>query len=344
MNASIAPSIKTEGLVDKERLRESLVLMREALPKGISRRDLAKHLGKDGISLRSIDRILALLEAQGARIDRERSGQPSVVRFILRKGPSWDEHVSTEAKLALRLATRFLAHSGTALWQDKLEALENLADERMSSKDRRLFTLLQHAVEVQGGTEDPIESPDILEPILRAFENAKEIEVDYMGAGVGESRKRRFVPYCLTHDLFSGAAFLAVWDPVDLKPKHLRLSRIENVKVSTRPGIITNYEMMKRGARFQIGGWICGEEPFEVTAKITGMHWIQAFKEAPPALPDFEADLAKDEESVLVRFKANHPNGASRWILQFGDCAEVQGPEWLRKEIHAQLKRAVRKY
>lgn len=344
MSARTAPAIKTEGLVDKERLRDALVLMREALPKGITRRELAERLGNNGISLRSIDRILALLEAQGAKIDRERSGQPSVVHFVLRKGPSWDEHVSPEARLALRLANLSLAQSGTLLWQDKLETLENLANERMSSKDRRLFVLLQHAVQVQGGVDDPIENPDILEPILRAFEGAKEIEVDYTGAGADESRKRRFVPYSLTNDLFSGAAFLAVWDPIELKPKHLRLSRIENVKVSIRPGIITNYEVMKQAARYQIGGWICGEEPFEVTVKIKGPHWIQAFKEAPPALPDFEADLGKDGKSVLVHFKANHPNGASRWILQFGDCAQVLGPEWLKKEIHTQLKRAVEQY
>lgn len=344
MSARTAPAIKTEGLVDKERLREALVLMREALPKGITRRELAKLLGKDGVSLRSVDRILILLEAQGAKIDRERSGQPSVVHFLLRKGPSWDEHVSPETRLALRLANLSLAQSGTLLWQDKLETLERLASERMSNRDRKLFDLLQQAIQVQGGVEDPIESPDILEPLLRALEGGKEIEVDYTGAGDRESRKRRFVPHSLIHDLFSGAAFLAVWDPEDHKPKHLRLNRIEGLKVSTRPGVISQPEVMARAARYQIGGWMCGEEPFEVTMQIKGTHWIQAFKEAPPALPDFEADLAKDGKSVLVQFKANHPNGASRWILQFGDCAKVEGPEWLKNEIFNQLIQASEQY
>ncbi len=344
MTARSAPAIQTEGLVDKDRLRQALVLMREAMPRGITRLELAERLGNDGVSLRSIDRIVRLLEAQGAKIDRDRSGQSSVVRFALKKGPTWDEHVSPEARLALRLANLSLAQSGTLLWQDKLEAMERLASEHMSNRDRRLFEILQRAVQVQGGVEDPIESPDLLEPILRALEGGKEIEVDYAAAGAGESRKRRYVPFALTHDLFSGAAFLAVWDPKAQMPKHLRLSRIESIRVTTKPGVITKPEIMAQAARYQIGGWICGEPPFEVTVRIKGTHWMQAFKEAPPALPDFQADPAKDGKTILVRFKANHPNGASRWILQFGDCSEVIGPMWLREEIHAQLRRAVERY
>ena len=344
MATRTASAIDTGGLVDRERLREALALLREAMPRGATRQELAERLGKHGVSLRSVDRIITLLEKQGARMDRERSGQPAVIHFLLRKGPDWDEHVSMEARLALRLANLFLAQSGTLLWQDKFDTLEALANKHMSTRDRSLFERLQQAIQVQGGFEDPIESPDILEPILRALEGGKEIEVEYKGAGAGEPTTRRFVPFALTHDLFSGAAFLAVWDPGEQKPKHLRLSRIETLKVSMRPGTISQPETMAQAARFQIGGWICGDAPFEITLRIKGTHWIQAFKEAPPALPDFEANLAEDRQSVTVHFKANHPNGASRWILQFGDCAKVLEPTWLKDEIHAQLKRAGEQY
>ena len=344
MSSRTAPAIKTEGLVDKDRLRESLVLLRETLPAGISRRGMAERLGRDGVSLRSVDRIMILLEAQGARIDRVRAGQPSVIHFVLLEGPAWDEHVSPEARLALRLAAMSLSHCGTLLWQDKLDALERLATKHMSNRDRRLFAILERSVQIQGGVEDPIEAQDILEPILRALEGKREIQVDYTGAGVGTAGKRRFVPYCLTHDLFSGAAFLAVWDPEAQKPKHLRLNRIENVRVSTRPGVISRPDVMAQAARFQVGGWISDAPPFEVSVRIKGTHWLQAFKEAPPALPDFAAQKAEDGQSVLVTFKANHPNGATRWVLQFGECAQVLDPAWLCDDILAQMKRVIGNY
>jgi predicted DNA-binding transcriptional regulator YafY len=336
--------LRTEGLVDPDRLREALVLLREALPTGITRRELAARLSPDGVSLRSVDRVMALLEAQGARFERNRAGQSSVLRFVLLEGPTWDEHISPDARLALRLAALSLSHCGTLLWQDKLDTLERLATKHMSNRDRRLFTVLEHSVQIQGAVEDPIEAQDILEPILRALEGRREIQADYTVAGTDEPRKRRFVPFCLTHDLFSGAAFLAVWDPEEQKPKHLRLNRIENVRVLPRPGIIPHPEIMARAARYQIGGWICDDPPFEIQVRISGTHWLQAFKEAPPALPDFAAHPAEDGQSAVVTFKANHPNGAIRWVLQFGACAQVLEPAWLCAEVLAQLQRAADAY
>ena len=101
---------------------------------------------------------------------------------------------------------------------------------------------------------------------------------------------------------------------------------------------------MAQAARYQIGGWTSAEPPFEVEARIRGAHWIQAFKEAPPALPDFQADAAPDDQSVRVRFKANHEYGAARWLLQFGPAAEVLAPAELRAKVQAQLNEAAAQY
>ncbi len=121
-------------------------------------------------------------------------------------------------------------------------------------------------------------------------------------------------------------------------------NRIENVQVLARPGIIPHPEIMAQAARYQIGGWICDAPPFEIQVRITGTHWLQAFKEAPPALPDFAARPAEDGQSAVVTFKANHPNGAIRWVLQFGACAQVLEPESLRARVREDLRRALEAY
>ena len=341
MSSRTTSTIKTGGLVEDHRLREALRLLREAGPNGITRESL--RLGMGDVSLRTVDRTIALLESGGAKIERVRKGWPSVMSFVLKKGPSWDEHISSEARLALRLAGLSLAQSGTLLWQEKLETLERIASERMSNRDRRLFENLKKAVYVQGGVDDPIESPDILEPILKALDGRKEVEVDYQAVAAKEPGILKVVPYALTHDLFSGGAFLLVWDPVRKIPLHLRLSRIEHVRVTTRLGV-SPADLMDQAARYQIGGWTSAEPPFEVEARIRGDHWIRAFKEAPPALPDFQADAAKDGESMLVRFKANHEYGATRWLMQFGPAAEVIAPAALRAKVSVQLKEAAAQY
>jgi len=341
MSARTSPAIRTQGLVDSDRLRDSLRLIREAGADGITREDLRARMGD--VSLRTVDRAILLLEAQGARLERLRKGWPSRLFFVLKKGPSWDEHVSTEARLALRVAGLSLAQSGTLLWQDKLDTLERLASEHMSNRDRKLFDNLKKAIHVQGGVEDPIESQDILEPLLRALEGPKEIEIEYQAATARQPGTRTVVPFALTHDLFSGGAFLLVWEPRRRIPLHLRLSRIGSVKVTGRIGVCPEAAMLQ-AARYQIGGWTSAEPPFQVQARITGAHWTQSFKEAPPALPDFDAEPAKDGSTVMVRFKANHENGAARWLMQFGAAAEVLAPEHLRSLVHAQLKAAAAQY
>jgi len=333
--------IATQGLVDSERLRETLTLLREAGSEGISREKLRVKLG--GVSLRTVDRAIGLLEAQSARLERLRRGSPPVMFFVLKKGPTWDEHVSSEARLALRVAGLSLAQSGTLLWQEQLEALEAFASKRMSSRDRRLFDRLKEAIHVQGGVEDPVESPDILEPILKALDGRKELEVEYQSAAAKAPSIHTVVPFALTHDLFSGGTFLLVWEAQRHLPLHLRLNRIASARVTARVGGFPE-EVMARAARYQIGGWTSGEEPFSVVARIKGAHWIQAFREAPPALPEFRADATEDGLAVRVVFKATHDYGATRWLLQFGAAAEVLEPARLRREVLAQLRLAAAQY
>jgi predicted DNA-binding transcriptional regulator YafY len=335
-------TIQTEGLVDQERLRQIVEVLRESPSPGPTRVKIARELGN--VSLRTVDRAIALLEAQGARIDRIRTGNPKVIHFKLTKGPIWDEHVTSEARLALRLASLSLTQCGTHLWQEKLGVIEALASERMSHRDRRLFEQLQRCIRLQGGVEDPIETSEVLEPLLQALENGREIEVEYQAAGAKAASGHQVVPYALTHDLYSGGAFLLVWDYHRKKPIHLRLSRIAKVKILGRTGVIPDLELMERAARYQIGGWTSEQEPFEVEVRIEGAHWVQALKEAPPALPDFGAVASMDGQSMIVKFKANHENGPTRWILQFGMAAEVVSPTSLRLHVAEQLEKASCRY
>ena len=332
-------AIQTQGLVDQERLKAAVALLREAGESGLTRIQLGQGLG--GTSLRTVDRAIALLEAQGARLERRRVGCPAVLVLTLKKGPSWDEHISHQARLALRLAALSLAQTGTLMWQEQLEVIEALVAGHMSAKDRRLFDTLQKAVQVHGGVIDPIEPQHIMEPILQALEGPKELEVEYQSAGAKEASLHLVVPYALSHDLYSGGAFLLVWDPRRRKPLHLRLSRISRAKALARPGIIPHPEVMASAARYQIGGWMSDDPPFAVRVRVMGAHWVQAFREAPPALPDFRSVPEKGGGSARVTFMANHEFGAMRWILQFGSAIAVQEPQWLREKWRSHLQTAL---
>lgn len=72
MSPRSIPTLQTRGLVDSDRLREALRLIREAGSQGITREGLREGLGQ--VSLRTVDRAVALLEEQGAQIERNRDG------------------------------------------------------------------------------------------------------------------------------------------------------------------------------------------------------------------------------------------------------------------------------
>jgi len=338
----MAAQIRTDGLVDAQRLRQALGLLREAGPAGITKLQLARKMG--GVSLRTVDRAIKLLEEQGARLGKSRASRPAVIHFSLEKGPGWDEHLSSETRLALRLASLSLSHNGTQHWEGKLQALESLTSPRMSSKDRSVFGQLQKALRVQGGAADSVETPEVLEPILRSLEGPRELELEYHSAATKKGSALTVVPFALTHDLFSGGAFLLAWDPKHKLPLHLRLGCIQKAKALTRSGLIPDPLLMARATAFQIGGWTSTEEAFTVRARLEGAHWVQSLKEAPPALPDFACQVARNGESAELTFRANHGAGASRWLLQFGEAVEVLEPAWLRKEIAGRLSAAAAKY
>jgi len=333
-------SIHTGGLVDRERLRLTVQVLRDIGPMGITKHQLARKLGN--VSMRTVDRAIQLLEEQGAKISRVRAGRPSVIHFQIQKGPSWDENITAEARLALRLASLMLSRSSAQLWQEKIEVIERLASERMSTRDHQVFQLLQDSIQVQGGVE-PVDSPAALEPILRAMEAGKALRLEYLSAGSLKPKTHEVIPAALTHDIYSGGTFLLAWETAKQKALNFRLSRIQEAK-PLRMAALPDPEAMRVAARYQIGGWMSTDEPFAVQVRIEGTHWVQSLKEAPPALPEFGFTGARDGKSGVATFKANHPAGPERWILQFGDAAEVIAPDWMRKEIGERLEKTAAKY
>ncbi len=326
-------------LISPERLRIGLQILRDAGTQGIFRQALARQLGK--VSTRTIDRLLHQLELDGAELRRERVG--SQVRIVLLRPPAWDEHVSAPVRLALQLASVALSQSGTLLWEPYLKALVQWTDGHMTPREQRLFETLCRSIQVQGGEVDAIEPPDILEPLLQALEDHRTIRLTYTPVRTEASRTYTVVPYRLTHDLFSGGTFLLVWDLERRIPRHFRLNRIETIEPLGRRDPYPDLTM-DQAARYQIGGWASGDPPFEVSVRIRGAHWLQAFKEAPPTLPDFETLPGGTSDTLCIRFKANHLNGVTRWLLQFGPDAEVLSPEDLRKAMAELTQRAAARY
>ena len=342
---SLPSTLPTGGLVRTEHLQAVLEAIREAGDLGVTKEALAHHLG--GMTHRTVDRAVASLEEQGARFGKARQGSPAVIHFTLEKAPDWDSKITPHARMALEVALMALEGTATELWYDQLEGLRALADSHLSSRDRDLFRALQAHVSLRGGADDQ-QALDtrMLTQVLLALghpEGPRELTLTYKAASTGRTSTRTVVPFTLTHDVFSGGAFLLAWDPAKQEPRHFRLARIEAAKGLPKRGLIPDKALLERAQALQIGGWFSLTDPFQVQVRVSGTNWPQALLDAPPALPRVTVRKAKGG-TLLLSFAATELHAPTRFILQLGADAEVLEPKALRTHLTATLKAMVGKY
>ena len=333
--------IVTQGIIAIDKLKEAVKRFHKEGTKGLTRDQLAKAVD---LSLRGVDRILAQLRKDGARIEAVAvPGQRTQV-YHMTVPPRWDRRISGDTRLALRLAGLALSASGTRQWDGILDVLNSLADEKMTEADRLVFQHMEKSVRIQGEVEDPIEGEKVLEPLLRALDGRREVTLDYRAAGWATCKPMQMIPYTLVHDLFAGSAFLVAWEPGKAAVRFLRLNRIDGITLGGR-GVLGPHTLkrLEEAATYQVGGWQGDKGVFDVAVRIKGTYWLQAIQDAPPPLPDFTFDL-KGGATLIAHFRATHKAGVLRWILQFGADAELLSPPDWRKDLAQKVTRMAAAY
>jgi hypothetical protein len=133
--------VETKNLVDSERQRKAVLVFREAGDKGLTRAKLAELIGNVG--LRTSDRTREVLQDQGARFEEKILPRTREKVFVMVKGPKWDESISRETRLALRVAALALGQGGNAILQKQLETLEQITGNNLTDRDRKFHDRLR---------------------------------------------------------------------------------------------------------------------------------------------------------------------------------------------------------
>ena len=133
----------SEHLVAESRLRDLVEHLREAGPAGATKEALQAALGVR--VTRTVDRGLALLEKQGALLERgwthvgSEDGARRVMTVALLRGPKWDESVSASARLALGVLLGALRGGLASAWTEHLGMVEQLVEGKLTTRDRKLL-------------------------------------------------------------------------------------------------------------------------------------------------------------------------------------------------------------
>jgi hypothetical protein len=339
--------VKTDKLVDAERLKAAVRAFHEAGEKGLTRVQLAEALGDMGP--RAEHRARQALKASRAEFKERTDSLTREKIFVMIKGPDWDETISQETRLALRLAAMTLGQGGNALLERQLETLERITDKSRTENDRKVFERLRKNLKVTGGVAENPGSGQLsaLEVLFKAlsFEIPRQLEITYRKAMAPESSTFSFAPYCISQDLISGGTYVMGIDVAKREVRQLRLSRIEKAIVLERPVVLLKEQeaALAHASKYQVGGWYNADPPFAVMMRIEGDNWIKSMEEARPDFPGFKI-REKQEDHLIIQFEANQPIGLIRWILQFGPCAEVLEPDFLRDMVREDIEATANLY
>lgn len=298
-------------------------------------RDLARRIG---VHRSTLYRALEELRLQGAKFERAcPSGKRGSIRLV--KGPAGEEAVPYKTGLALNIAGLVLCQAGTDLWAGNLANIQDLAESRMSKKERGMVEALTHRFGVRGTVSDTRELPQgVLENLLAALGGevtTYELDFTYKKDEHAEAKPYRVVPYKLIQDTWVGGTYLLAWVPADGTIRNFKVERMLSARASEKPGVIPVSEKIEQQFRYFLGGWTGPQDPITYEVQILSTTWVNALRETEPGLPDLSFDH-HDDGTMTVRFKAVSDVAPLRWVLQFGACAKVIAPlEFKAKVIEA---------
>ena len=336
--------------ISERNLRTAVAYLREVGGSGATKEELLGVL--EQTSIKTVDRALEVLEAEGAEFERSFITVPApagirrCLRFVLLRGPKWDESITSHARVALQVLVSALRGGAAAAWCEHLEQLQALAEAHLTDRDRKIFESLRDKVVVHGSPGGDRTGSKALMTLLEALggDGRRAVELQYHTAHRGKEETLRVVPWRLVHDLFSGGAFLLAWDVDKRRPTHLRMERILSARMGGTESLLPGERAkLDRAAAYQIGGWVGLDEPFEIQVRVRGKNWVQALLDSPPPLPEAVVE-AESGGTALVRFQATEYRAPARWVLQMGPDAEALAPEEFREFVEKRAREAGEQY
>ena len=185
----------------------------------VSGEALARELG---ISLRTLYRDIASLQAQGAPIE----GEPGV-GYVLRPGFTLPPLMFSEVEVeALMLGSHWVAENGDPrLAQAAFDVMAKVA--AVSPPDRRAqFDSPSLLVARRGGG---VRGKDTLAPVREAIRQERKLKIDYNDVGKS-STSRTVWPFAV--GFFEEARVVAAWCELRQDFRHFRIDRIAKIAVT----------------------------------------------------------------------------------------------------------------
>lgn len=328
----------------------NLLKMLQTRGEGMSLRDVAETLK---VSERTVQRDFEVLQELGFPIEYEEDEVGK--RFwrlphdFFRTGPLV---IGITEAVALHLAEKMLDPLAGTLLADGLQSLLAKIRSLVSAQALDYFAELDNMVHVRRlGTTDYTAHADTIRVLLDAARKDLTVSVAYRSLWRKQAYETRFDPYGFVY--FEGDLFVLGRSHRADDLRILKITRIAAVEPTTHAFTRPADFSLTDHFRASFGIVHTGADPVEVVARFTGSaaalvserEWHEsqrlAWLDAEATLFD---EIPDEPEAVLATFQLNSTVEFKRWIKGFGVEAEVVRPDWLRREIQAELLAAAGQY
>jgi proteasome accessory factor B len=241
--------------------------------------------------------------------------------------------------IALYLGRQYLEPlAGTPFWDASRRAFQKI---RATLGDGALQYIERFAEAFHHtafGTSDYTKKAELVDRLQFAIENRRVAFLTYQSLRATEPVTYDIYPYGLIHH--RGSLYLVGWAPEHEELRHWKVDRVFDVHVEELP--------FERPADFDLRqhlaasfGVMQGDGEVRVVVRFspTVARYVQESTWHPSQRLREEKD-----GSLVATFELDGTEEIRRWILSFGQHAEVLKPEELREEIVAELRRLMDTY
>ncbi|MFH1747697.1 MAG: WYL domain-containing protein [Planctomycetota bacterium] len=317
---------------------------------GIPLRRLAEEFG---VSERTIQRDFEVLEELGFPVEHDEDDYGK--RFwrmphdFFKTGPLV---LGLTEAVSLHLAESFFAPLAGTHFADGLRAILDKVRSLIPAQALDYFRELDQTLYVRrSGITDYSAHAETIRTLSDAAQARCSVEVTYRSLWRSAEYTTLFDPYGLVY--FEGDLFLVGYSHM---ARALRVFKITRISGVTRTGLEFTAPQDFQLAKYfsNTFGIVQSEgQPVEVVVKFTGpaaalveervWHESQKLEWLPAEETLFEPQ-SEDLGDLQATFRLTNLVEFKRWLKGYGDMAEILKPNWLRREMHAELLAVARLY
>jgi len=290
-------------------------------------------------SERTIWRDLQDLEAAGFLLSGQKEKGRSHIGFVEGYQSQLPLSLLYSELISLYISRKHLQPLQGTPFQERFDSLFARLQSGLPASMPHFFKKVEAAIPTQGPrTEADPSSKPLIEKITQAIMDRQTLEIDYHSTSRGRVRSRKIDPYRLWYQ--EGSLYLIAYCHLRQKVLVFIMDRIRAARLTSETFALPERFHFEEYIEESFGQMIRGEPvQVQILFSASQARWVGERIWHPSQKMQYQLD-----GSLLMSLEAADTLELKRWILGFGQDAEVLEPKELRQAIRVEAEGLLEKY